>query len=478
LINKKNKNIYKKVSLLTTLIIIFILPISAAQINIYNKNHLNNDFNTYLRTIIVPDDFNTINEAIQHSINGDIIYVREGLYKENININKMIILEGESMDVVTIDGNGNDNTIIITSDGVTVKGFNIINSGSLSSGIKIEDNHYNIIKMNIISSNGYGIKLYNSNGNTIVDNYISNNRLYGLKIEASHMNNITRNNIENNQINGVFLNNTSTFNNLKSNQILKNGLTTNTLTNFASNSGGIVLDSAVRSNSIAANNISTNNIGVNSKGSSENNQFYINTLIENQEDNAFDSASNIWNTENIGNYWDDYSGIDENNDGIGDTPYYIPGGNNSDVRPLVEPTIPKTPIIEGPDEIKIGREGSWHVFTLNPINEGVIYRINWGDGSDWEYSTNVNPDIGHTFTNTYQNQKTYKLTAQAIVRFSGETLSSQKTNKFRVIASKEKTQILTQLPLRLYNQDNKLINEDLYNYIFYHFVKFREVDNY
>ena len=31
----------------------------------------------------------------------------------------------------------------------------------------------------------------------------------------------------------------------------------------------------------------------------------------------------------MGNYWDDYSGVDENDDGIGDTPYVISGGAGS-----------------------------------------------------------------------------------------------------------------------------------------------------
>ena len=35
-----------------------------------------------------------------------------------------------------------------------------------------------------------------------------------------------------------------------------------------------------------------------------------------------------------GNYWSDYSGFDNNNDGIGDTPYVIPA-NGTDKYPLV-----------------------------------------------------------------------------------------------------------------------------------------------
>ena len=40
-------------------------------------------------------------------------------------------------------------------------------------------------------------------------------------------------------------------------------------------------------------------------------------------------------TNYLGNYWDDYSGNDSNNDGIGDTPYLI--DSDSDDYPLVTP---------------------------------------------------------------------------------------------------------------------------------------------
>jgi hypothetical protein len=60
----------------------------------------------------------------------------------------------------------------------------------------------------------------------------------------------------------------------------------------------------------------------------------MNTFINNTH-SAYDLFSNVWHQNNIGNYWSDYSGSDLNNDGIGDSEYYIDGGTAFDPYPLV-----------------------------------------------------------------------------------------------------------------------------------------------
>jgi hypothetical protein len=87
---------------------------------------------------IVPDDYATIQAAINAAAPGDTIQVRPGTYNENIQLNKAVILTAEVIDQVNpinnrtiIDGTGNEETILIPN-GLTalpiVRGFIIQNS--------------------------------------------------------------------------------------------------------------------------------------------------------------------------------------------------------------------------------------------------------------------------------------------------------------------------------------------------------------
>ena len=109
-------------------------------------------------------------------------------------------------------------------------------------------------------------------------------------------------------------------------------------------------------NQILYNNIISNDeIGIYldmCMGGGENNRIYYNNFINNGDENgqAYEMGGplNHWNDgyPSGGNYWSDYSGLDNfsgpnqdipGSDGIGDTPYDIPVGQNKDRYPLMEP---------------------------------------------------------------------------------------------------------------------------------------------
>jgi len=107
----------------------------------------------------------------------------------------------------------------------------------------------------------------------------------------------------------------------------------NTIT---SNNCGIRLEYS-SNNSIFGNNIANNQYGIRLDSSSKNSIFH-NNFIDNTEQVSPKRPSNVWDDgyPSGGNYWSDYTGVDADGDGIGDTSYVI-DENNVDNYPLMGP---------------------------------------------------------------------------------------------------------------------------------------------
>jgi nitrous oxidase accessory protein NosD len=101
-------------------------------------------------------------------------------------------------------------------------------------------------------------------------------------------------------------------------------------------------------NSIFKNNCSENDMGIFSVYAN-NNDVYLNNFMNNDVNAGSPESSNTWSspskitytyngktyTNYLGNYWDDYSRSDNDNDGLGDASYRIDGIR--DRYPLMEP---------------------------------------------------------------------------------------------------------------------------------------------
>lgn len=130
----------------------------------------------------VPDDYLTIQEAIDAANDGDTINVATGTYNENLIINKPLTLQGESKDT-TIIQKGENHLIQINSEDVTITGFSILGSmsyvGPVTSAIFFDKNSGLTIEDNIIED-WFGIVINDPNEDVdvtmiIKDNYIKAN---------------------------------------------------------------------------------------------------------------------------------------------------------------------------------------------------------------------------------------------------------------------------------------------------------------
>ena len=178
-------------------------------------------------TIVVPDDFPTVQEAINAANHGDTIFIRSGNYHENIVVNKSLSLIGENRQHTVLNGSGSGTALDITANNVNVTNLTIQNIGDPSAvGIRLRNvkhcnisgnnivnsawgmNHYyssyNIISKNNIKDNGFGMELEHSNCTAIYENCITENAI-GVWLEESVHNIIFLNSVINSSSWGVFL---------------------------------------------------------------------------------------------------------------------------------------------------------------------------------------------------------------------------------------------------------------------------------
>jgi len=178
-------------------------------------------------SIIVPDDYPTIQEAIDNAGGGDAIFVRNGTYYEHVVVNKRVSVIGEDKKTTIIDGNHEGNVVTITEANVGVTGFTIQNSGiypqpgygilgcnfsegcTRNTGLNISGN---IVRNNefgvslfssrnhvsdntVLSNNMAGILVYFCGNNTISDNTLSENNGSSVGLFGSHHNKMTNNRV-------------------------------------------------------------------------------------------------------------------------------------------------------------------------------------------------------------------------------------------------------------------------------------------
>jgi len=249
--------------------------------------------------IYVPDDYPTIQSAVDAANPGDTIIVRDSIYTENISINKnhlTIKSENGAESTIIQPVDPDDNVFKVTADYVNVEGFTIRESNSWGiflDGVK----HCNILNNNLID-NSFGIILAHSTNNNLKNNHV-NSKFRGVSLHSSNNNVLENNNILNSWC-GFLLDNSNS-----------NILTKNTIT-------------LTKSESIYLN-LSNNNI------------IYLNDFKDDTNDVFSFESANLWNSERkinyayngdtytnyLGNYWSNYTGNDINGDGIGDAPYFV-----------------------------------------------------------------------------------------------------------------------------------------------------------
>lgn len=156
------------------------------------------------RTYIVDDsgfaNYATIQEAVIAASDGDTIYLKPGVYKEEVVLNKsltLLPLNGEN-DPIIVDGGGDLETgITIASDGCSLQGLTV--RDYLGPAIYVQSNG-NLINENTIEKANPGLLARSSSDNTIAGNMIKDSQG-----AIAIWENSSNNQIENNRIEGCNL---------------------------------------------------------------------------------------------------------------------------------------------------------------------------------------------------------------------------------------------------------------------------------
>jgi parallel beta-helix repeat protein len=318
-------------------------------------------------------DYTTIQDAIDANatLNGHRIFAESGVYHENLVVGKSLLILGENASSTILDSNSSGSFNVIANADLTLSQFTIQNGysgifGSHTSAVTVTNciirNQYyfgvfiqtydkvNVtVRDSLIADSGGGIQISYSEGfcaiernnlsqvdsgiligwgNPVSGGIINNTivgKNHGTGADLTHFNNGL---VEGNYIaafyDGMYLTDFSY------NEVVRNTLT--------ANDGISIALMSSNSNIVVGNDILNNGFGIWLSSSSADNVVYQNNFVSNLQQAHFEPPSfpNIWDNgyPSGGNYWSDYNGTDENQDGLGDTGYTI-CTNNTDSYPLI-----------------------------------------------------------------------------------------------------------------------------------------------
>ncbi len=327
--------------------------------------------------------FTTVRSAIVAAATGDTVTVHPGIYQEeNLKVDKSVTLSG--IDHPVLDGAGKHEVVTITAPDVTIRGFEVRNSGVGSmvdyAGIRVSETHHATVEGNrllncnfaiylskardcIISGNemrgrkggeqesGNGIHLWSceridirdnsvrdhrdgiylefASDTTVEGNEVTDNLRYGLHFMFSHRNAYRRNSFQRSGA-GVAV--------MYSRNV---EMTSNHFGyNWGAASYGLLLKD-MTDGVITGNTFEHNTTGISMHGSNrmtiERNEFAHNgwavQIQSSSSDNSFRNNNFSGNSFDIAadgdldnnrfehNYWDKYEGYDLNRNGTGDVPF-------------------------------------------------------------------------------------------------------------------------------------------------------------
>jgi parallel beta-helix repeat protein len=245
-------------------------------------------------------------ELIQGAVNmasdGDTIIVKDGTYKENVEVNKRLTVRSEKVSEKCIV-----QAFAVTADYVNLSGFTI--EGATSAGIRLREvEHCNILN-NRVSGKDYGIYLDKSNDN-VLNNINAYSNRHGFFVGGSDKNSLTNNRANSNSYTGIYLT-SSNGNILVNNTALRNDYGIRSSSSYDNN----LIGNIVSNNNEEGIQVSSSNRNILSNNSVEYNE-YDGIRLSQSDNNILSNNSVEYNEYDGIGLWDSNNNILVNNSAV------------------------------------------------------------------------------------------------------------------------------------------------------------------
>ncbi len=342
-------------------------------------------------TITVPDNYPTIQGALNQAQSGDTIFIKSGTYTENIVFPAPltnIIIKGENEYSTILNGafsydySGYGSSINIQIQDLTITGF--VSAVSQTPGINLTFSGC-YLSSTFSGGGGLGGKF------TFIGNTINGGlNIYGEDGGGSSLNNVIENNIFQNC--GISLKGPAGE---PSNDTVYGNTITNAAVGIYPGYGDTIEDNWIKNCSVGiqlgpepyrvVDLIEQNTLEYNTYGL----QLSVNQAVTVEDNNFMNNTyqavcgpagipifgPNVWS----GNYWSDYKGTDANHNGIGDTPYVI-DSSDQDNYPLMTP-YPNSFSVNPTIDASAGTGGS--------INPNGYVLVNFDGAQTFSFTPNL-----------------------------------------------------------------------------------------
>lgn len=284
--------------------------------------------------IVIEGDAYTMRgqEMSSNTVDGDpLYYFKEGISKNVTGDVGQIIIANSSasghkdIGPMVIDS-GTVGLTIAYSNSISVE--NVIIKGQRKQGIHMIDSEDIMVKNSTVKNNrGNGISLSHSTQIEVENTEISFNEGTGLYTFSTSNSIFRANDIRSNGKRGIDIDTPRREINIQDRPIPSENNTVykNSIKN--SEGYGIHISGYSFDNEIFLNAVTSNRLEIQDHISAEQSQGF--------EKVPDDALSNHWNSKDgLGNYWGEWTGVDDNRNGIIDSPYDIEGGDSKDNFPL------------------------------------------------------------------------------------------------------------------------------------------------